>query len=474
MFLSKTSTQDKTPFTTMRKRFAKSEAGNAALVTAFSAFMLLGAAGLAIDITRGLAAQTDLADASDALALILAKSENDSEADLRAQADAWLAQHYPGDEAPRLSVVAIEKDGEAVRVQLANNIDTTLGKIFKRDSLDVGASATAVYSQKRMDIALVLDTTESMRGTKMDSLKQAAGDMVTTIDGYDNANVRMSVVPFSNYVNVGLSRRDEPWLEVPADNVQSRGPRCTMRSDVISRSGPYQVPVSRNVDGNITTVMETRYRNVVRGPEYEVCDTGATWTQTWQGCVGSRAVPRDIQPGYRGNRIPGIYQRCGAELQEMSSNLRAVKNTIDALEPQGDTYMPSGLMWGWRTLDDQLPLRSGTRAGTEKVLILMTDGKNSVRKSGVLHDDNGGTNAGRMNAVTREANNKTRSICNGIKGDDIVVYTIAYDVADNRTRKLLEDCATSRGNFFDARNANDLNEAFREIGASLNQLRITA
>ncbi len=68
-------------------------------------------------------------------------------------------------------------------------------------------------------IALVLDVTGSMAGSKLASLKSSASAMVNTIytkmDKPDQ--VRMSVVPFAEYVNVGMTNRYQPWISVPPD-----------------------------------------------------------------------------------------------------------------------------------------------------------------------------------------------------------------------------------------------------------------
>jgi len=84
-----------------------------------------------------------------------------------------------------------------------------------------------------VDMVLVLDTTASMAGTKIETLKRAAKDLISSIP--DDADVKMGVVPFSSYVNVGLENRNEPWMFVDEDrqetidtarNVQISGNIC--------------------------------------------------------------------------------------------------------------------------------------------------------------------------------------------------------------------------------------------------------
>jgi len=51
---------------------------------------------------------------------------------------------------------------------------------------------------------------------------------------------------------------------------------------------------------------------------------------------------------------------------------------------------------------------------------------------------------------------------------------VTYEVTDNATKNMLRNCATNSSNFFNATNAEQLNDAFETIGNSLNELRITA
>ena len=460
-------------FTNTVKAFRREDRGNVAMMTAIAGVVILGGAALALDITRGVNSQVNLADASDTVALMLAKSGLETEAEMRAAAESHLAQLYPGAEGSRLEILSITRDGDAVRVRLADNIDTTFAAVLGRGDLDVSAAATAVYAEKEMDIALVLDTTESMKGAKMDALKVAAGEMVQTLQEQENDKLRMSVVPFSNHVNVGLSQRGQRWLDVPADK-DTRGQSCGWRQKS-ERYGCESYTYTCYKDGVASTCRGTKNCKTrkVGKPVYKCNNTGGV--SKWNGCVGSRDVPRDTRPAYAGAKIPGLRGKpCGNELTAMTSDLTTVSGAIKSLKPKGDTYLPAGLMWGWRTLESSEPFASAPRPKSEKVVVLMTDGTNSVRKKGAWHTDKGGNSAvGRANAKA-DADRKTRDICDAMKADDMTIYTIAYDVPDASTKTLLERCASSPAYYFDASGAAELTNAFREIGESLQELRISA
>jgi len=438
----------------------KDEQGGFAIMAAVSVAILVAGLAIAVDVSNGWSAKQRLQDTTDAIALLAARGQIETQAELNAAAQEYFKLAYPASEGGNIRVDNITRDGDLVTVSTSNNIPTYFTGIFGRSGLDIGARSEALYSNRSLDIALVLDTTFSMNGTKLNSLKVAANNLVDTFDEFENDSVRASVVPFAQYVNVGTSRRDANWLDVPADETITG-----TRRDVVSRTNCRTVLNNATRDG--VPVGGTRRKcDVVRGPERLV-----TRTATWEGCVGSRFAPNHERAEFGGNRIPGILNSqgsCGEEIRPLTSNTNLVKQTINAMTADGNTYIPAGLAWGWRALDNREPLTEAASlpAGdTDKVMVLMTDGENFRSKDGILHNlRDGGNNADRT----------TTRLCDRIKDDDIQVFTIAYEVTDAPTRNLLRDCATSSSNFFNATNATELNAAFQAIGNSLVELRITS
>jgi len=180
-------------------------------------------------------------------------------------------QTYPGQAGVRIEIQNIVRDGDQVTVVSKNNIDTYFANIFKRSDLDIGVTSTALYADRAMDVALVLDTTYSMNANnKIGTLKTAASGLLNTFDALDNDNLRVAVVPFSEYVNVGKSRRYEPWLDVPADETV-----CRNKRDVTSRS-------------NCQCKMRNRTADAEQ--EYDCCKGDCVWTES---------ASRNLYPGRR-------------------------------------------------------------------------------------------------------------------------------------------------------------------------------
>lgn len=423
----------------LSRSFYLNEGGNIAMMTALALFVIVGAVGMSLDISKGVNSKSRLGDATDALSIVLAKANTKDQADMRDIAENFIRDNYPDTESEEIEILSIAWVGDAVTVQLSNVSENNFGSFFDRPKTDVSVESTATFNRKLMDIAFVLDSTGSMGrqssggGTKMSILKSASNDMVDLIDEYSDTNVRMSVVPFAVYVNVGTSERNQNWANVLPD---------------------------RNARAGRAAQPATATRPATAG-------IPAVAARTWDGCVGSRNAPQHLRVRYYGQQIPALYRgqgKCGTKMLPLTTNFNSVKATINALVPNGNTYAPAGLMWGWRTLDDGAPFAHYTDDKTEKVMILMTDGQNTVSKNGIGHGQGGGAGADQM----------TTALCDAIKDDDITIYTIAYEVNDTATRNMLQGCASAQANYFNARSGAQLKKAFDDIAATLIEVRISS
>jgi len=227
-------------------------------------------------------------------------------------------------------------------------------------------------------------------------------------------------------------------------------------------------------------------------PPYESCYEPTVSETKWHGCAGSRNAPKNIQASVNGigNRIPGISYinpsptghynpNCGTELLPLTTSYADVKSRIGNMSPNGMTYIPTGLMWGWRTLTPDAPFPAGSAPTSDpneptiNALILMSDGANTVRKEGDYHIED--TDSDAVTGVGLEANTLTASTCEQIKDDGIVIYTVAYNFPSDPagTKAILEACATSSTDYFDANNAAQLNAAFKKIGRQIFSVRLS-
>ena len=394
------------------KRYLKNEDGNFGAMMGVSALALLLMVGFATDTQYLTQQQAKLQSASDAIALVAFQSGEQSEAGLQAIATDYLATIYSDEDIDRVSINTLVRDGDEVRLVLAHNLDNDPAFFIPRSDVGVSAGSNAGNAGDRINFSLVLDTTVSM-GTngRIQALMTASNRLIDQLEAVDNDQFRVSVVPFSTHVNVGISNQNANWLQVPTNG-------------------------------------------------------------TWNGCVGSRLGAQALNPNFDGSPIIGTTGTCARELLPLTDNLQQVRTRLNDLVPNGRTYLPAGLMWGWRTLTNSEPFTEAQAtnvAGKEarKVMLFMTDGANTLKQIGT---DHGAINLAQTQAA---ANIQTSAVCAAAKTDGVEIYTISLEITDATTLQLMEDCATSPAQAFDAQSESELVRAFEEIGRELGRLRLT-
>ena len=105
-------------------------------------------------------------------------------------------------------------DGKSVHVKAMTSVSTTLLAILGMSDMEIAAQAKGIRGlDNNVELALVLDTTGSMLASnKLQTLKTSANLLVDTLTADASAKVKFAIVPFANYVNVGLGNRNQAWL----------------------------------------------------------------------------------------------------------------------------------------------------------------------------------------------------------------------------------------------------------------------
>lgn len=418
----------------MLRRFANDVSGSIGSVLALGSLTLLGAISASLDYSRMTSTRAALGAAADAAALAGAQAPVAQQATLaRNVFDANFRNAAP---VASFTTSSFRRGNDDVfRIEAVSTVSMTLSQAIGFTSAPVKAISEVVLGNDAdIQAALVLDVTGSMGGTKLTNLKTSATNMVNTLfDRLQRTNqVKMSVVPFSEYVNIGLTNRNASWTTNTADYSETRQ-SCEWRR----RSGQWR---------------------------WECRDI--TTNYVWEGCVGSRSNPNNIRDdNYAIERVPGVFDvTCPASLLPLTPSRTQILSKIDSLTAGGNTYIPAGAMWGWATLSPREPFNEPTDPvrTTKRYLVLMTDGENTISPTYPYHD---GSN-------TTTANNLTRDVCANIKADNIEVFSIAFQVTSNTVKTLLQNCATTTDKYFDAANSTELADAFDKIARQMTTLRI--
>ena len=452
-------------------QFLQNRSGNVALTTALIMLPLFAAGGAAIDYTRLAQKNSQLQGAIDAAALVGARTAiKGNEGTIKKAAEDYLKANLTADQLAELQSVNVNYDKDAMRVTVSAKAqsETSLMQIMGVSALNYEPRATVGIPDGYLEIVLVLDSTYSMSADgKMDALKVAAKDFVNDMlalnTNYDK--VKIGIVPFGRYVNVGLDNRNASWLDVDADSSQT----VTQTITTSSTSSNCKT-VASSKDGVTTTKQECDWTTTDVDP-YE-----HTYTQTitWSGCVGSRKYPLNLEDRSYSNKVPGLMNTsCPSRLTQLTKSKSTLVTEINNLTPNGDTYIPAGLVWGLRTISSDVPFSDGIAYSkmesdkTDKVIVLMSDGENTRSAQLPGLPTHNGTDVS-------EADKWTEEVCSNIKQKKIKLYTIGFGTAiSSNIEDLLTKCSSDGENYLAAVSNSALKDRFEEIAGDLTRLYLS-
>lgn len=220
---------------TTAQRFANDRRGTVAIVFAGALVPIIAVVGISVDYSRASHASVQLQSAVDAAAMAGAVSKAATVAGRTSAAhntfDANAASFKHG-----ISVTREATPGAGnITVTATATIPTVFMKLMNTNQLTSTASSTVHYGGKKLELAIVLDTTGSMNDrtvgttTKLDELKAAIPTILDIV--MPGGNTKVALVPFADLINVGstntslLTGRVSPWQNNRCVLERKNGPR---------------------------------------------------------------------------------------------------------------------------------------------------------------------------------------------------------------------------------------------------------
>ena len=364
------------------QRFCSDQRGNFAILFGLALIPVAGMVGAAVDYSRANAVRAALQAAADAAALAVARDAPGlSEARIAERARAIFAANFNRKDAT-LGPIEVVKGHKTIRVAASATVKTSIMAIMQVDTIKVATAGEVAWGKNRIELALVLDNTGSMASAgKMPALKAAVRDLLADLErSTDRDAIKISIVPFDTQVNIGTRFRRADWLTFNA-------------------ALPGHLRVER---------------------------------RHWEGCVVDRDKPDDGKDygGSSRSDYPAATCETGslAQLQPLTNDFRALRDTVDAMRPSGYTNITIGMAWGLASLSRGEPLAEAEPYDTRnltKYMVVLTDGDNTRN---------------RFTADEREIDARTRLACREVKDKGVKLFTIRV-VEGNR--QLLRDCAST-------------------------------
>lgn len=408
----------------------------------------------AVDVSRASGEKARLQDALDAATLAAARSSETTDAGLKLVGDKVLVADLAASKAA-LASSSYHLEGTKIIATARATMSTTIANLWMDGDMTVGATSEVTRSSNNIEVALALDVTGSMAGSRITDLKAAAKDLVDLVvqDQQTPYYTKVALVPYSAAVNVGTYA-------------------ASVRGAVTT--------------GTCTTpgCASFKFTNA----------SGSLKTFAISNCVTERAGAEaytDAAPSvaFLGRNYPSSANPClSSTITPLSTDRAALKSKIDGLSAAGSTAGHIGLAWGWYMVSPNFaslwPTASQPAAyGADrllKVVVLMTDGAfNTTYCNGVISRDSGsgsGSSADHINcnAPNGDAFSQARTLCANMKAQGVIIYTVGFDVgAAADAEAIVRECATDAEHVYLPSTGADLRTAFHAIGEDISRLRIS-
>lgn len=479
--------------------------GNVALIFALALLPILAAAGSAVDITRALQVKARLNSALDAAGLAAGKKIDSDDAVIIETAQAYFDANYPAEALGVPGALQVNITDNSITLSASAAVNTTIMRLVGFDEINVSSSSEISRAITGLEIALALDNTGSMSGTKLSDLKTASHELIDILfgDGTSSEHLKISLVPFAAGVNVG-TEFDTAMLDmagtssIHSENFTAGTSLWTLYDNLTNRDWPGCVMERPGgldeVDTPPTAGNPDTYFVPWFAPDEPNSPSDYANSYLADGTFPSGTTAAAKQKStvkYPGKSVsttakgPDYNCRNTQVITPLTNDRTLLDAKVEAMTAAYLTHIPIGLAWGWRTLSPEAPFTQGgayTDEDTIKALVLMTDGENTISGNsrhnlstftgyGYLSKSRLGTTS--ASAAVTKLDQKTARICANIKATGVRLYTISFQVSDTTTLDLLRNCASSPDKFFPSDDGEALSNAFKTIATELASLRIS-
>ncbi|MEM7634596.1 MAG: TadE/TadG family type IV pilus assembly protein [Pseudomonadota bacterium] len=508
--------KSRTPISTL-KTFLNNQSGAAAMVLAVASLPLVMAAGAAVDYGNSVAVQARLQAATDAAALAAGREANRPVAELESIAKDYFHSNYAAAadaEQPSMSL-SIDDDGR-LQVNGEVKVRNYLIAVAGYAKTTVNATSQVAKDATGLEVALVFDNTGSMGNqSRLSTLKIAARDFVNILFGprAQADTLKIAVVPFSQFVNVGPDKAGEDWIDKGGLNPYSKANFSSSTWDnwkawtnisnrswtgcVESRAGTMSVDDTPPDTGNGATLFPPAFAPDEPGNNTSTAYfsvSGSTYRYKNSYLSDSRTTSLDRrqrhQRKYQNASVNttsrGPDKGCNIQpIMPLNNVKQPVLNTLQNMTAGGYTHVAEGVGWGLRVLSPGAPFTEGVPYSDDKItkaMVLLTDGENTFDTESnhnastyTAYGHLAQARLGSSNAYTAIAAQNTllQQACNNVKAKEIVVYSFAYNVPSATQRNLIKNCATSPEKYFDPPTNAALVASFQQIADELRKLHLS-
>ncbi|MEQ1615596.1 MAG: pilus assembly protein [Hyphomicrobiaceae bacterium] len=446
------------PASSLARRLNRDRAGNISMIFGMSVVAMFSAAGGAIDFARWFSAKSKLQVAMDSASLAGARALQVSPSADTSVGIAMANTYFTRLKPPNLDGIApsftVAESGTVLHGEVAFSVPTPFLSVIGIPNFAGRVVAEAVIAAggnagSNLELSLMLDTTGSMLGQKIEDLKVAAKELIETVVWADQGQytAKVALAPFAARVNVG------PYIAQVTGMSQTWSGK-SLRPCVTERTG-----------GQAFT-------------------DAAPGSGAWLNGYGA-----DRASDSQNYNLGGTCTSPQEQVMPLTSDKQALKDRIDSFTAGGSTAGSLGTAWAWYMISpnwssiwpsastpapysDLTTLSPRGVPRLQKVVVLMTDG---------IYNTTGGVSFGDTSTQAQTISANAIAICNNMKAAGIKVYTVGFHLgSDQLAIDTLKACASREVSdpadmpsyFIAAESGDELRGAFRQIALQLSTLRI--
>jgi Flp pilus assembly protein TadG len=202
-----------------RRLFADDRA-NVTITFAVALVPLIALVGTAVDYSRASAIRTAMQTAADSTALAVAKNAASlTQKQVQDQAEALFKGSFASTGLTSLVITGTysTEGGSTVTVSATGTMKTSFLGVMGISEMQLGTKAVSAWGNKRLRVALVLDTTGSMRSDgKIGALKTATNSLLDQLKAAatNPEDIYVSIIPFSKGINAdSVTNLNATWID---------------------------------------------------------------------------------------------------------------------------------------------------------------------------------------------------------------------------------------------------------------------
>ncbi len=520
-------------FRKMMALFSLACEGTIAVAFGLAAPVLIGAVGMAMDVSQAYLVRQRLHGALDASALAAAATSQDAD-EIEQRVRDFLEANYPPEKIGVLNdeQIIVEVTESEVSVRAEAYFPTTFMRVLGFQQITVASSAIVAREIKGLEVVLVLDNTGSLGASNMSAVRTAATNFVTIL--FDRVaepeDIKIGIVPYAASVRVGRYGLGQftdgtdgygtPFVTLPSgvSYTTNSGSSSSWYGCVVEHKDTDYNDAATHVANTKGQLWTTNATGLCTGSadcrghgwnpgsttndpypdDTAVDDYTGPWDIYMSGRVISSGQECDDFSGYSNSRCSsctGTGGNCNktycycwrsspnescpiANVRPLTSSEADLSTTIASMNYGGSTYSNIGMAWGARVLSPDEPFIEGSEWDDEewnKAIVLMTDGEMSP--SGTYSGYWSSSRSTTVNDVD-EMNDRLLEVCDWLKEDprNVIIYTITFDHAtsdiSDETKEIYRQCATDPDHYFEAPTQAQLVTAFEQISGALANLHL--